>query len=491
MTGDGRRPFRPAWKTFALAAGVALVGATIAILPPRAAGTRTVVTRAEGDRGTAATVDSRKRVEGRAGRVVQRGGLQCAAGRNGGSTDVGVSDRQILLGATVVDSGVGASFLRDARYGMLAVKNKINRAGGVCGRGLEMILIDDGWDFALGAKFIKNLVEDKKIFALSVVPSSEGLRSVSDQGYLQDHKIPVIGSDGMLVHQYRDPYIWPVAASTISTMHIMVKYAYDHLEARDFGLVYERSYRFGKEGAYAFNKAVRKLTGDDVPGYEDPTGNQAGCRKRFCGIEVGDSYEDEQNTFNGSCAQPQDGKPPCDFVGLLLEPSTALSWMTGSLVPTGNRHMAGPQPLFTREFAEQCGQRCHNMWLWTGYDPPIGGNLGRPAIREYVGDIKSTSTSADYNNTFVEGAYVGMNLLVEALKRVGPNVTRRNLASVLDDMTFESGLTGSLTWRTGDHFANVRMRGYSIQFKDRFSGWRDERAVITDPWVGQNIPPSS
>lgn len=481
----------PAWRTLALVFGAASVVAMVNVLPPVAGGTRTITEAASGSNaapatgpasrpGAAATTSAPGTTEARPARP----GLACVPGANGGATDVGVTATSIKLGATVVDSGIGASFLRDARFGMLAVKNAVNRRGGICGRKIDLKLIDDGWSFQQGGDFIRNLVEQEKVFALAVVPSSEGLKNVSDAGYLRRKGVPVVGSDGMLIHQYTDPWIWPVAASTMSTMRIMAKQAYD-AGARRFGIVYEHTYHFGLEGAYAFNQAVRRLTGRDVEGYSNPLRTPK-CSARFCGIAADQaSYAGEIQTFNNACFT----EPRCDFVALLLEPATARTWMTGGAIkPSDGFRMGGPQPLFSRSFAEECGPNCNNLTLWTGYDPPIGGNLGRPAIAEFVNLVRGVSSGADINSTFVQGAYIGMRLLVEALERAGPDLTRARLASVLDAMRLDTGLSAPLSWRRGDHFANTRMQAWSIQYKDRFSGWRDLRTSVTDPWVGMDIP---
>jgi branched-chain amino acid transport system substrate-binding protein len=484
---DGPR-LTPAWRSLAIAAGIAVAAAAIAVSPPKRAST-TVLTSGAPARGAPGSKGGPARGGTRAP-VAAPGvppavpGLACAPGSNGGATDVGVTAGAIKLGATVVDSGIGASFLRDARFGMVAVKDAINRAGGICGRKLELVLVDDGWESLQGGDYIRDLVEDKKVFALAVVPSSEGLKNVSDSGYLRRKGVPVVGSDGMLIHQYDDPYIWPVAASTVSAMHVMAKQAFD-AGARHFGIVYESTYHFGLEGAYAFNAAVKRLTGHDIDGYSDPLKNQK-CEGRFCGIAAGrPSYSTEIDTFNSSCLT----QPRCDFVALLLEPATAISWLTGGALGPGEQvRMGGPQPLFTRNFAQQCGTKCNGLWLWTGYDPPVGANASKAAVSQYLDAVKATNSSADFTNTFVEGAYVGMRMLVEALARVGPDLTRARLIGVLDSMTFDSGLSAPLTWRPGNHFANVRLQAWSIQFKDRFSGWRDEQTQLVDPWVGQDVP---
>ena len=77
-------------------------------------------------------------------------GAACAAGRNGGATDKGVTATEIKLATTVVRSGVGAAFLGDVQFAMEAVRNKVNRAGGICGRQLSIKYVDDGWRADLG-----------------------------------------------------------------------------------------------------------------------------------------------------------------------------------------------------------------------------------------------------------------------------------------------------------------------------------------------------
>lgn len=439
----------------------------------RTAGTSGTAGRAAGKTGAGATVGG----GGSGGGTGSGGGpLECRAGRNGGSTDVGVTGNQIRLAATVVKSDIGRAFLGDVEFGMQAVLNKVNRAGGICGRQLSLKLVDDGWNASRGQQFIRSFIQEG-YFALPVVPSSEGLRLAGESGDIDRAGIPVVGTDGMLIHQYTDPWIWPVAASTISTMHIMAKNAHDR-GARTFGIVWENTYRFGVEGASAFRGALGRLSGSqllaDVP------------------IQAGQSsYKNQVNDFNSRCGE-------CDFVALLLEPQTATVWIRdGGYL--GNRGKAigagGAQPLFgdnfAGDFAAVCPAPCNTQfWVWTGFKPPIPPYDTDPAVSTYVGDMKATNSSADRVNQFVEGGYDGMLLLVESLKKVGPNLTRAGLRELLDGMDFDSGLSTVKSWRPGNHFANIRMQAFSIVLNaGSFAGWRYQNTGwIEDPWPGQDVP---
>jgi ABC-type branched-subunit amino acid transport system substrate-binding protein len=414
------------------------------------------------------------------------GGVACAAGRNGGATDTGVTGSSIKLAATTVLDGPGASFLGTERIGLNAVVDGVNRAGGVCGRTINLELRNDSWNAQLGEQYIQNFVQGDHVFALAS-SDSEGLRAAGQ--YIAQQGVPVVGTDGMLIQQYRNPWIWPVATSTISMMHIIAKNGYDR-GAHDVGIVFDDQYHFGVEGAYAYDQAIKRLTGHDIEGYN---GSLNTCQKRFCGIQPGkSSYATESTQFNQACGIQNSATPPstvCSMVALLLEPDTALSFMSNARDSNPRYGYAGAQPLFTADFARSCAQACDGMWLWTGYNPPIEAFATLPGVKRYITDVQRESSSVDVANQFLEGAYDGMELMVEALQKTGPILTRAALRQTLDSTTYDSGLSDPLTWRPGNHFANVKGRAFVSHFRSTFDGFGDAQSgYVSDPWAGQDIP---
>lgn len=404
----------------------------------------------------------------------------CAAGQNDGSTDRGVSRTSIKLGATVVQSGIGASFLGPVSTALNGVKNQVNQTGGICGRKIDLTLIDDGWDPNRGFQFIQNLVQDKGVFALAVDPSSEGLRIATLDHYFEKTQTPVVGSDGMLNAQYTDPWIWPIAASTVSTMHIMAYDACTRLRKHQFSIVYDSKYHFGVEGAYAFDQAVKRCTGKGIPG--DTSG---GCTSRYCAIAAGQtSYDTENKTWNDQCFGGSGGNK-CDFVAFLLEPNEALNFLRNGTDIAVDKGMA--QTLFTRSFASSCGSTCDGAMVWTGYNPPIEQFAGLPAVKQYVSTVQAANPTVDILNQFLEGGYAGMELMVDELKKLGAHPTRVGLAALLDQTDYNDGLTTPLSWRPGHHFANGAMQAFSIEYKGGFDGFRNVTGWVKDPYLGQDV----
>lgn len=413
-------------------------------------------------------------------------------GCKGGATDTGVTPDSIKLGATIVSSGLGSSFLGPVRIGMSAVVEQVNKKGGICGRKINLVLKDDGWERTRGQLFLRNLVQDEKVFALAVVPSSEGLDAAADE--LDADGVPVIGTDGMLVSQYTHQWFWPVATATVSLMHAIAKDAHDRGASR-FSLVYDRKYRFGIEGAYAFNQAVRRLTNADIDGYSNPFQNP-GCTKRFCAIEAGQSgYNSDAKTVNDACfpaGVTDNTDQRCDFNALLLEPTEALTWYnSGGPTPdafaTSGKGAGAAQPLFTRDFAQQCQKTCDKLVVWTGFNPPVERFAGLPGVQQYVADVRAQSATVDVNNQFLEGGYLGMRLTVEALRQAGSQLTRARVKSILNSITLDTGLTQPLSWKTS-RFANRSAQGFKINYASGFSGWSEAtNGWVDDPWVGEDL----
>lgn len=419
---------------------------------------------------------------GQASRSAQSGasGLECRRDRNGGATDTGVTPTSIKLATTAVQDGEAKTLLENSIRAITAVFNKKNQTGGICGRRLDLTVRNDSFRADFGHQIINNFVSEG-YFALPVVPSAEGLGSAIESGDIQRAGIPVIGTDGMRREQYdasgRAAWVWPVATATVSTMRIMAQYGYAEKNARSFAIVYDQKYKFGVEGAQAFREQVAALPGCAPPAGQGPEGSP--CLKADRPLNPDDpSYGSQANSFNQAC-----GQAGCDMVAMLLLPDTAKKWVNAR-PHLGTLFTSGAQTLFTDKFANDCvevlREFCHAFTVWTGYNPPIGTIAARPGVAEYVNDVRS-----DVINQFTQGAYLGASVFVKALQAVGPGLTRARLREVMDSMDYQTDLTSGLSWRSGNHWANVRAQGFSMNVtQGTFNGWAHETGFRADPVHG-------
>jgi ABC-type branched-subunit amino acid transport system substrate-binding protein len=425
----------------------------------------------------------------RGGASAQQAAVQCAPGRNGGATAPGVSATEIHVASTIVTTGVGAGFLGEAVDGMQAAINEANAAGGVCGRRISLDTVNSGWDQNAGQQDISNYINAGNVFALVGEPDSEGLKGAVDSGTIDRAGMPVVGSDGMLADQYTDPWVFPVAASTVSNMHIVAEYAYAH-GARTFGIVYDTHYKFGQEGAAAFAAEVQRI-GGKLQG-----AGGSGCAQAYCGISSQDtSYSSAITTFDSACADAGGSGKPCDAVVMLLEPQPMETWMKGEENASAAWYgtLYGGEPLFDDNFASLCGGRCAHLTVWTGYHPALQPFDSEAAVARYVQSLKSAFPNADAHNEFTEGAYLGTRLFIAACQAVGAQnkpLTRDNLRAALTSTTFDLGLSAPLRFPSLPHIANTAMAAFAdnAQAGGSFNGWNYlATGFLTDRSAGKDM----
>ncbi|MHB8718209.1 MAG: ABC transporter substrate-binding protein [Candidatus Dormibacteria bacterium] len=517
-----RRGFPPGigWIPYVIAVAITLVVGSVAVLPrfsttvigttpltgggslapgqtPGPGGTTgtgtgsgTTTTTGPGSRGTGSGP----------GTTLSGGGgqIDCAHGRNGGATAPGITATQIQVASTVVSpssSSVGAGFLGEAADGMQAAINQIDNAGGICGRLITnwktgapgIYTLNTNWDQRQGNTDIAGWVGDAHPpFALVGEPDSEGLEGAINAGTIDGAGIPVVGSDGMLKAQYHDPWVFPVAASTVTNMHIIADYAVNTLHANSFGIVFDSKYNFGVEGASAFAKELIRQ-GKSINGYDPNNPSSTGCTNAYCGIDPSaTSYSSAITTFNGACA-------PCDVVVMLLEPGPMEAWM-GKGGEDGNtgwyRTLEGGEPLFDNSLANNCascGGPPTPLHVWTGYcvfqssDP---GNCSQPAVSSFCTALRAVNPNDDCQNEFTQGAYLGTRLFITALQRLASAnlpVTRANLAAELNQGSYDLGLSEPLQFSSGAHVSNSSMAAYHENFSGSFNGWTyDSTGFIAD-----------
>jgi len=83
-----------------------------------------------------------------------------------GEEQPGVSDRSILFGQSAAFSGPAQELGRNMRLGMQAAFREVNEQGGVHGRRLELVSLDDGYEPEAAIDNTRQLIEGERVFAL-------------------------------------------------------------------------------------------------------------------------------------------------------------------------------------------------------------------------------------------------------------------------------------------------------------------------------------
>src|SRR5437660_4335047 len=113
----------------------------------------------------------------------------------------GITPSTIVFGQSAPLSGANAELGNDIRNGALAYFRKVNEAGGVQGRRLELITLDDANQVPRAEANTRELVEQKQVFALfgyaSATLSRPALPTVEKHGV--PFLAPFTGADPMRV----------------------------------------------------------------------------------------------------------------------------------------------------------------------------------------------------------------------------------------------------------------------------------------------------
>lgn len=84
----------------------------------------------------------------------------------GHAADIGVTDKEILVGQFAAQTGPAAELGKRMQLGMLAQFKAVNAAGGINGRTIRLVSRDDGYEPEKAAAAVKALIEEDKVFAL-------------------------------------------------------------------------------------------------------------------------------------------------------------------------------------------------------------------------------------------------------------------------------------------------------------------------------------
>ncbi|MEI8169583.1 MAG: ABC transporter substrate-binding protein [Rhodoferax sp.] len=107
--------------------------------------------------------------------------------------DPGVTDSTITLGMSAPLSGPNGAYGLDMRKTIEAYFESINKSGGVHGRQLELVALDDGYETERTVANTKTLIQDKNVFALlsfyGSSPTTEAMNKVFGPA-----KVPLVGT---------------------------------------------------------------------------------------------------------------------------------------------------------------------------------------------------------------------------------------------------------------------------------------------------------
>jgi ABC-type branched-subunit amino acid transport system substrate-binding protein len=333
--------------------------------------------------------------------------LVAALAAGGALAQSGVTANSVTVGQSVPLTGANKGLGEEIRNGALAYFRKANDAGGVHGRKIEMVSLDDGNEVKRAGENTQKLVEEQHVFALfgyaSATLSRPALPFVDQHGVPFVH--PFTGADPMRVF---NKHIYNVRGSYADELEKIVEH-FVPLGVTRFGIVYY----------------------DDVVGKENFSAVERALKKRNYAPVATAAIKDRAKPDIETAVQDiAKGSPDVVILTTLFKASAdfiRLARKSGLYAQMASNSFPGASPL-----AKELGAEGSGVIVATVVPPYTQAAL--PIVAEYRGAMDKQFGNKEYSFTSLE-SYIGAKIMVEGMRRAGPKLTRESFMRALDGMS--------------------------------------------------------
>jgi branched-chain amino acid transport system substrate-binding protein len=350
------------------------------------------------------------------------------AGCGEDTTETGGSEAEpIKIGAIVSLTGTYAGLGEPEKNVIEMEVKRINDAGGVNGRPIEVIIEDDATDEAKAVAAASKLIEQDEVVAL--IGATGTGQTMAPRGDVQRAGIPQVSmAGGTVITSPVDPLVFATPWSNL----IVVPFTLDYLTAQGItkiGLIYD-SGGFGKDGQAVIAEAA--------PGK---------------GVEI---VSDQ--SFN-----PGDTDMSAQLTKIKNSDAQAVvMWTAGkeaAIVAKNMQDLGMELPLYgshgiaRREFIDGAGDAAEGVRFAAGKILlPEAYGEGTEEFTVATDFIERyTAAYGDEPNTFAGHAYDALYLIVEAAKRIDGDLTPEALRGEIEATAGFVGIGGTFTFSTDDH----------------------------------------
>jgi len=324
--------------------------------------------------------------------------------------DTGASDKEIRIGSFVPYSGPASAYGTTGKA-EAAVFEKINAEGGINGRKIKFISLDDGYNPAKSVEVTRKLVEEEEVLLLMGTLGTA--QNTAIHKYVNQKKIPHLFLNSG-ANKWGDPKNFPWTMGFIPSYATEGKAFAKHIlstkPGAKIGILYQND-DFGKDylkgvldglGDKAKTMVVSQLT------YEitDPTVDSQLLTLKGSGADTFINITTPKFAAQAIKKAAESGWKPAQY---LVSVSTSV---TSVLKPAGFENGQGI---------------ISSMYL---RDPSDPSQHGTKEYQDYVAVMKKYYPGGDVADSLNANGYVIALTTAEVLKRAGDNLTRENLMKI-------------------------------------------------------------
>jgi ABC-type branched-subunit amino acid transport system substrate-binding protein len=321
------------------------------------------------------------------------------------AAESGVTKDKIVLGQSVALTGPASQLGIQMRNGVSAYLDYVNAQGGVHGRKIELITLDDGYEPARTVPNTKKLIDEHKVFALIGYVGTP--TSVPAIPVFTEAKVPFFGpfTGAEALRAPFNRYIFHVRASY-----------YDETDK-----IVEQVLSIG-------GKSIAVFYQDDAYGQAGLKGTEIAMAKR--GLKISALGTVERNTIKVENAVKTINAAKPDAVVMISQYTSCAEFIrqmkrNGSAATFYNVSFVGSKALADALGSDGLGVAISQVM-------PFPWGAAVPVVKEYQ-RLSAKAGYPDFNFSAIEG-FVVAKVFVEGLKRTGRDLTREAFIDAVERM---------------------------------------------------------
>src|SRR5437764_6873244 len=374
------------------------------------------------------------------------------------STARGVTANEIRFGIVGPFSGPTKELGRQMKLGIDAAFNRVNDAGGVEGRMLKLISADDGYEPSRTADAMKQLYDKEQVFGfIGNVGTPTAAVAVP---FALERRTLFFGSfpgANILRNDPPDRYVFNYRASyaeeTAAVVHYLIKLR--RLQPKQIA-VFAQQDSYGDAGFAGVAKAFRAL------GLNDAAILRLNYKRNTVDVDDGVNQFHAQKLQVRAVVMVASYRAAAKFIEKTRDLFPGMIYSNVSFV--GSTSLAEELMLL--------GPRYASGIIVTQVVPAVGGYSS--AVLEYKSALAKYFPGESPDYVSLEG-YVSANVLIQALKRTGPQLDTEKLIDVLENTrNLDLGLGAPLTFGRAEHQASHKIWGTAIDDSGKYQSFELE-----------------
>jgi len=353
----------------------------------------------------------------------------------------GVTGAQVTIGQTVALSGGVGEHGKALTLGAQAYFDKVNRAGGVHGRKIALVTLDDAGDSKRAQENARKLILEQKVVAL--FSGAEGGPCVAATTLAGELRVPVVGCAGGSpeLREPFNPFSFPIRAAHVDEFEKLVEYAAIFGRKR-IGFVHSDS-DTGRKHLANVRRLADRFGVVVVLALPLPSGKEAFDPAKMAGEIAKAGVEALLN--HGSYGQY------AEIIRAAKKQGSRTQFLAIN---------SGAQQMVKLLGGDAAG-------LIFAQVVPFPWFEATPIVHEYRDALKIQAPQAEPSFSSLEG-FINAKVLVEALRRAGRKLARESLIAALESMrSYDVGgltISYAASSHPGSRFVDVVVVGSHGQF---------------------------